>query len=81
LGKKNETFRELIGILHDLYQRKHLLMPDLKGDYTPSAGLIAHRHVKLIIRCLAHLELSQFNLHSFNIDLIKSLVVIYQRDT
>ncbi len=79
LGKNNDKFRELIGIWLDLCQREHLLRPDSKEGYIPSAGLIAHRHDQSILNCLIHLEPSWFNLHSFNSDLVSSPVLIHRR--
>lgn len=79
LGKNNETFRELIAIWLDLCQREHLLRPDSKEGYIPSAGLIAHRHDQSILNCLIHLEPSWFNLHSLNSNLVSSPVLIHRR--
>jgi len=79
LGKNNNKFRELIGVWLDLCQREHLLRPDSKEGYIPSAGLIAHRHDQSILNCLIHLEPSWFNLHSLNSKLVTSPVLIHRR--
>ena len=79
LGKNNETFRKFIVTWLDLCQREHLLRPDSKEDYLPSAGLIGHRHDQSILNCLVHLDASLFNLHSFNSASRTSPVVIHRR--
>lgn len=79
LGKNNKVFRELVRTWLELCQREHLLRPDSKKEYTPSSGLIGHRHDQSILNCLVHLNPSSFSLHSFNSNSRFSPVIIHRR--
>ena len=79
LGRNNESFRTLVGIWLDLCQKEYLLRPDSFKDYSPSTGLIGHRHDQSILNCLVHKNPTFFNLHSFNSNSRISPVIIHRR--
>ena len=79
LGRNHESFRTLINNWLDWCQKEYLLRPDSFKDYSPSPGLIGHRHDQSILNCLVHRNPKFFNLHSFNSNSRISPVIIHRR--
>jgi len=79
LGRNHESFRTLIDSWLDWCQKEYLLRPDSFKDYSPSPGLIGHRHDQSILNCLVHINPKFFHLHSFNSNSKISPVIIHRR--
>jgi hypothetical protein len=79
LSQNTQQFRDMVNRWLHLCENANLLRPDTKRGYTPSEGLIGHRHDQAILNCLVYLDSNYFSLTTANVDLITSPILIHRR--